>query len=147
VIIVVDTNIVFSSIANAEGTISDLLLNSSQIFEFYSPSSLLDELDTHHKKLIGLTGFKEAELNFLIRSILKKIDIIDIDSIPTATRLQAIKITENVDRFDAPFIALAIELNSILWTGDKKLIKGLSNQGIDWLLDTASIKKVRDEHL
>ncbi|MBP9927066.1 MAG: PIN domain-containing protein [Cyclobacteriaceae bacterium] len=146
-IVVVDTNIVFSGIANPDGTISDLLLNSFERFDFYAPSNLLEELDRHHKKLLALTGLKESDFNFLMRLILKRIDIIDIESISLATRLMAIKITENVDRFDAPFIALAMELNSVLWTGDKKLSKGLSNLGIDWVLDTVSIKKIRDEQL
>ena len=45
-IIVVDSNIIFSGILNAKGTISDLLLNSQHI-DFCSPSFLLEELENH----------------------------------------------------------------------------------------------------
>ena len=43
--IVVDTNIIFSGLLSSNGKISDLLLNSADIFDFYSPSYLLDELE------------------------------------------------------------------------------------------------------
>lgn len=43
--IIVDTNIIFSRLLSPNGTISDLLLNSSRILEFYSPTNLLDELE------------------------------------------------------------------------------------------------------
>ena len=35
--IVVDTNIIFSAILNTNGKIGDLLLNSDDVFQFYSP--------------------------------------------------------------------------------------------------------------
>lgn len=34
--IIVDTNIIFSCLLNSQGTISDLIFNSDNIFEFYS---------------------------------------------------------------------------------------------------------------
>jgi predicted nucleic acid-binding protein len=45
VILVVDTNIVFSGFLSPEGTISDLLLNSSDSFTFYATSAIIGELD------------------------------------------------------------------------------------------------------
>ncbi len=39
-ILVVDTNIVFSGILSPDGTISDLLLNSTDTFTFYAPSAI-----------------------------------------------------------------------------------------------------------
>lgn len=62
-IIVVDTNIIFSAILSPGGTISDVLLNSSNIFDFYAPDLLAEELARHHKKLFKLSGFSEQELD------------------------------------------------------------------------------------
>ncbi len=70
-------------------------------------------------------------MDFLQLTIFKKIDLIDLESIRQATFEKSIELTNNVDEYDAPFIALALELDSPLWTGDKKLIKGLSKKGID----------------
>ena len=142
--IVVDTNIIFSALLGPNGIISDLLLNSSDIFEFYSPTFVLDELNNHRAKLLKLGGYSAKELDFLQLTILKKIDLIDLESIQQSTFERSIELTKNVDEYDAPFIALALELDSPLWTGDKKLIRGLSKKGIDWALSTDIIIEIRD---
>jgi predicted nucleic acid-binding protein len=71
VIVVVDTNIIFGGLLNPTGTISDLLLNSSDTFEFYAPTSILEELENHHKKLLKISWYSENDLNFLKRIVLK----------------------------------------------------------------------------
>lgn len=142
--IVVDTNIIFSGLLSPNGTISDLLLNSSGIFDFYAPTYLLDELENHKEKLLKITGYSEKELDFLQRNLFKKIDLIDLESIRELTWEKAIELTKNVDEFDAPFIALALELDSPLWTGDNKLIKGLNKKGVDWILPTEIVTEIRN---
>lgn len=57
--IIVDTNIIFSGLLSPNGTISDLLLNSSDVFDFYSPTFVLEELENHRTKLLKITGFSE----------------------------------------------------------------------------------------
>ena len=63
--IVVDTNIVFSALLNPVSTISDLILNSSQSFDFYSPTSILSELRNNQQKLLKISCLKESELEEL----------------------------------------------------------------------------------
>lgn len=143
--VVVDTNIVFSGILSPNGTICDLLVNSSEVFDFYTPTAILDELNSHHKKLLKLSGISEVELDFLKWTIIKKIDLIDLESIRQTTWEKATELTKDVDEFDTPFIALSLELDSPLWTGDKKLTNGLKQKGIDWILNTETIKQIRNE--
>ncbi len=143
--IVVDTNIIFSGLLSPSGKISDLLLNSSNKFDFYSPTYVLDELKDHEKKLLKISGYTDNELEFLKRNIFKKIDLIDMVSIQDTTWEKAIKLVNEVDQYDTPFIALALELESPLWTGDKKLITGLNKKGIDWIFSTDIISVIRDE--
>jgi predicted nucleic acid-binding protein len=142
--VVVDTNIIFSGLLNPEGTISDLLLNSSGQLDFYSPNFILDELESHRKKLLKLSGFTERELDYLQLAIFKKVDLIDLESIKKSTFEEAQRLTADVDQFDFPFVALALELASPLWTGDKKLKNGLFKKGIDWVLTTENIAKIRN---
>lgn len=142
--IVVDTNIIFSGLLSPNGTISDLLLNSPDVFEFYSPTFLIEELENHQEKLLKISGFSKKELEFLQRNLFKKIDLIDLDSIRETTWKKAIELTKDVDEYDAPFIALALELDSPLWTGDKKLIKGLNKKDVDWVLTTDIITEIRN---
>ncbi len=83
--VVVDTNIVFSGILNPQGTISDLLLNSNMIFEFYAPAIITEELNRHREKLLKLSMLTELELDVLINILMKKIDLIDLDTFPSST--------------------------------------------------------------
>jgi putative PIN family toxin of toxin-antitoxin system len=144
--IVVDTNIVFSGLLTPNGKISDLLMNSDNKFEFYSPQSILEELDRHHNKLCSISKLQTTEINFLKRLILKKINIIDLEIVSIENWHRAIELTNNIDEFDAPFIALSLELDASLWTGDKKLINGLSSLGINWVLNTSDVQIIRDEY-
>jgi predicted nucleic acid-binding protein len=141
--IVVDTNIIFSGLLSPNGIISDLLLNSSGKFEFYSPTYVLNKLNNHQDKLLKLSGFSAQDLNYLKLMVFKKIDLIDLESIRESTFEKAVELTKDIDEFDIPFVALAIELESPLWTGDKKLSKGLSEKGIDWILTTEIITNIR----
>ncbi|WP_310991787.1 PIN domain-containing protein [Aequorivita marina] len=143
--IVVDTNIIFSAILSPEGTISDLLLNSFETFDFYAPTFVLDELKTHQNKILQISGLSEDDLDFLKRILLKKVTLINVEAFQNKSWQKALELTSNVDEFDTPFIALCIELEAQLWTGDKKLIKGLGLKGIDWLFDTAKMKEIRNK--
>lgn len=143
--IVIDTNIIFSGLLNPNGTISDLLLNSSDVFDFYSPTYILDELQNHKSKILKLSGYSVNDFKFLNRILFKKIDLIDMDSIQPSTWSKAIDLTKNIDEFDTPFVALSLELNALLWTGDKKLIKGMNKKGIDWVVSTEILSKIRNE--
>lgn len=88
--IVVDTNIIFSGLLSPNGTISDLLLNSSEIFNFYTPTYLIDELENHKDKFLRISGFSESDLEFLQRNIFKKIDLINLEFIKETTWRKAI---------------------------------------------------------
>ena len=142
--IVVDTNIVFSGLLSPQGTISDLLLNSSGIFDFYAPSYLVEELENHKIKLLSLANYSEIDFNFLNRNLFKKIELIDLNTIFETTWNKAIELSKDVDEFDAPFLALALELECPLWTGDKKLIHGLQAKGINWAFSTQAITEIRN---
>jgi predicted nucleic acid-binding protein len=74
--------------------------------------------------------------------LLKKIELIDLETIRPISWNNARELTGNVDEFDALFIALSLELEAQLWTGDKKLIMGLKTKGIEWILDTNQIIKI-----
>lgn len=143
--IVLDTNIIFSALLNPKGKISDLLLNSFGIFDFYSPTFVLEELKNHQNKLLKISGYSEKDLDFLLRIVFKKIELIDVINVQQSIWDDAFKLTQNLDEFDIPFIALSLELDAPLWTGDKKLINGLKEKHINWLLTTDTVLKIRTE--
>ncbi|MGB5982620.1 MAG: PIN domain-containing protein [Nonlabens sp.] len=142
--IVLDTNIVFSALLSKHGTINDILLNSAVSFDFYPPSFLLEELRNHQSKLLKISGYSSDELEVLKQEIYRNINFIDIERINENVFEKAYLLTHDVDEFDTPFIALALELEAHLWTGDKKLIKGLLEKGVGFLLDTEQLKRIRE---
>lgn len=141
--IVVDTNIVFSALLSPNGTINDLLLNSTDQFSFLAPTFLIEELDKHHSKLKSISGFNDQEINFLKRTIFRHIEFIDLEIIKNESWLKGYDLAKGIDEKDTPFIALTIDLNAKLWTGDKKLIKGLSKKEFTSFLSTENIQEIR----
>jgi predicted nucleic acid-binding protein len=142
--IVVDTNILFSGILNPNGSISDILLNSQEHFEFYAPTFVLEELENHHKKLMKISGLTESDIVFLKRQLFKHIELIDLENIHQSNWQESMELVKDIDEFDAPFIALSIELEAPLWTGDKKLVKGLSEKGVYRALTLSDMVLIRD---
>jgi predicted nucleic acid-binding protein len=53
--IVVDSNIVFSGILNPKSNISQILMNGSKYFEFYTIHQLTDEIFEHQDKIIKIS--------------------------------------------------------------------------------------------
>lgn len=143
--VVVDTNIVFSSLLSAESTISDLLLHSNEIFEFFAPDFLLFELKRHESKLLKLSAYRKDDLLFVKTTILKRINFIQLEAIRSEIWEAASTLTKNVDEFDTPFVALAIDMNAYLWTGDKRLSKGLIEQGFNNLISTNELLNIRGD--
>ena len=134
--IVVDTNVIFSALLNPKGKISEFFFNPSFEFDFYAPRFILDELKKHHQKLCLTSTLSADELEFLKQAILSKVKLIDLDGIGKDSWEKALALVKGIDEFDAPFVALSIEMESLLWTGDKKRRKGLESLGITWVVDT-----------
>lgn len=143
--VVVDTNILFSAILSPKGKIHDLLLNSEREFTFYAPSFLIEELDQHHSKLLKISGYTEHDVKFLKRTLFHHIEFIDPEIIQRESWVKGFEMTSDVDEKDIPFVALAIELEGLLWTGDKKLIKGLRSKEVNWALTTEELDQVRNK--
>lgn len=142
-IIVVDTNIIFSGLLNSDGFIGDILLNSGDSFEFYTPTIAMDELLRHKAKLLKLSGYTQNQFEFLLRVFFKEIQLIDLESINSDSLEKAEMLTHDVDIFDKPFVALSLELNAPLWTGDKKLVNGLNSKNFQLLISSKELNKLR----
>ena len=74
--IVIDTNIVFSSILNSNSKLARILLLPKSRFNFYSTEQLLAEIEQHKHKIKALTDFSDVELERIIKMITNKIRFI-----------------------------------------------------------------------
>ncbi|MBV6641016.1 MAG: hypothetical protein KI791_09865 [Cyclobacteriaceae bacterium] len=143
--VVVDTNILFSTLLNPHGKIGHLLFNSSSVFEFYCVTFLKEEIDCHTEKLLTISGFSDSELSERKILVYKQMKFIDVSSLPIADILTAVDLVQSIDPDDMPHVALAKYLNAKLWTGDKALIQGLREKGYEDVIDTNNLWDLRNK--
>ena len=138
--LVVDTNIVFSAILNPQSNIGDLILNNQHLIKIDAPEFLLFEIEKYSTRIETLS--KQTKENSLVSKILilNAITFISEELISQKSWEKAINLTSDIDEDDTPFVALAIEMNSNLWTGDKKLTKGLISKDNDLIITTQHLK-------
>lgn len=141
-IFVVDTNIIFSALLNPKSTVAEILFDIQDQFDFYAPEFLLTEIERYSEKIAKYTKLDKENLKIVKSSVLSSIEFISEDLISESSWGKAIKLTKDIDENDTPFIALSIELNEKLWTGDKKLIKGISEKQLDLTITTEEMKKM-----
>ena len=94
--IVVDTNIVFSTLLNSDGVIGDLIYNSDRYFEFYSCSYMRFEIQKHWEKLKKISKLSDEQLEVSYTQILIKIKFINEEIIPVEIWLSSEKISKNM---------------------------------------------------
>lgn len=135
-IVIIDSNIVFSAILNSQSKIGQIIINSSNIFRFYTVSLLKDEIERHKDKLLSISGFTDEQYQNSYQKIIRRINFIDDILIPDDVIEDAIDLVADIDENDILFVALTNHLHAKLWTGDKKLISGLKAKGYSKTLTT-----------
>jgi predicted nucleic acid-binding protein len=141
--IVIDTNILFSAIMNTDGKIGDLLLNSSDVFQFYSPHYAKDELKVHHDKLEKLSKLSFDEIETAKALLFKHIRFINSAIISLEIWLYAEKTMSDIDPDDTEFFALSEYLDCFIWTGDKKQHNKLLAKNIRRTIFTTDLWELR----
>lgn len=143
--IVVDTNIVFSALLNTESYIGDLIMNSDEVFTFYSAQYLRQELENHKDKLIGISNLSEQELDESKFQVFDKIHFLAEEQIPFKIWHQSANYVRDVDMDDIAFVAMSEYLDVKLWSGDKQLIKVLRSKGFTRCISTQELLEWRRE--
>lgn len=142
--IVVDTNIVFSTLLNSNSNIADLLFNSGDIFEFYTCSYMRYEIQKHWERLKKISKLSDKQLRISYTQVLAKLKFINEELIPEETWLASEQITKGIDIDDTDFVALTAFLRATLWTGDKVLYKGLKKINFKKIVNTAELITLRE---
>jgi predicted nucleic acid-binding protein len=139
--VIADTNIIISALISPKGKESDIFLNPAYDFRKYTCNFLYDEIFKHKAKILKAAGLKASDFLEVYFNISSRIRFINEEQIPDAVWEKALSFTTGIDENDTPFVALSLYLDGYLWTGDKKLIKGLSARGFQNILTTADIFK------
>lgn len=143
--LVIDSNIFISGLITPNGTISKLIMKDLIKSQIICPDFLYNEVNDKLDKIKKITQFTDSELKDLIQRFTRKIVFIDNDLIEFTHQKQAYQLVKNVDKKDLLFVALSLQTNFPLWTGDKKLISGLKEKGFyNTILTTELLKWVND---
>jgi len=140
--LVVDTNIVFSTLLNPHSVIGDILMNVQDDVTFFAPEILKEELKRHADKIKAYTKLDKHTLSVIEDLVLSSIHFVSEELVTEQSWSKAFTLIKDIDENDTPFIALAIEFNTKLWTGDKKLSEGLTKKGVDMILSTTELIKI-----
>jgi len=114
--VVVDTNILFSALLAEASRLRDILLESEH--QFYAPNYLFVELFRYKDKIEKVGKLQEDDLLTYLQMMLEKIHFIQINLINDTNRQTAYDLCKDIDIKDTVFVALCLELDAYLWTGD-----------------------------
>ncbi len=137
--VVVDSNIVFSAILNTQSIIGQVLINGTNFFTWYSTALLKDEIVAHKEKICAISGFSQEQFELIFYQISKHINFVDEVLLSNEEIARAYSMVKDIDENDTLFVALSNKLNAPLWTGDKKLSRGLNNKGYTKTLTTEAV--------
>jgi predicted nucleic acid-binding protein len=141
--VIIDANIVFSAILNVDGQISDLLLNSS-MFTFVAPDFLRHEIHSHHDKLMKLSRLPLSSIQEAEYHVCRAITFVSETTISRVNWQFAVDLASDIDEKDIVYVAFAKQFNGHLWTGDKRLIRGLLSKDFRGVIATDSLSALRE---
>jgi predicted nucleic acid-binding protein len=81
--------------------------------------------------MLKLTKLTEIEFFTFFNSIVENVKFVPLSFISIESRERAYTLCLGTDLKDIPFVALSIELNAPLYTGDNKLKSGLLAKGFN----------------
>lgn len=140
--IVVDANIVISTMLKTNGVVAELLLRAKPRPEFFVPEFVRTELSLHRAKLAKLTGASLDDLAVLEEVVLSGMTTVSAERIDGVHWERATALVATIDPKDDHYVALALHLKCPLWTGDKKLLKRLRDQTGIQIMDTDEVRQL-----
>jgi len=126
---VIDTNIIFSMLILKNSRLRDAFFEKK--VKWYAPNFVLVEIFKRKEKLLKYSHLTDSEMYELLYQIFQKIKFINEQIISKRNKAKAYELCKGIDEHDTPIVALALELNASIWTGDKKLKDGLIHKGFD----------------
>lgn len=134
--IIIDSNIAFSAILNVNSRIGQIIINGFKYYDFYSPEYIRTELLEHQEKIKKIANLTDNAFLETYELIIRNVIILNHSILPIKFYKHATEICNSIDIDDTVFVAFAEYIRGKLWTGDKKLLKGLSDKGFKRMITT-----------
>lgn len=113
--LVIDTNIFIAGLLK-NGKIRELIVNSK--FDLFMPEIVYEEIIEHKRELLNKSALSEQDFNHLSSLLSGYIKIIP-NLISKPYKEEAERIMHNLDKDDAPIVAVSLLLNACpIWSDD-----------------------------
>lgn len=132
-IVVVDTNIVFSALLSKGNKFARHLFETKN--NWVTPAYLFYEVFNHKDRIVNKSKLTVEEFQEHFLLLFSHIDIINVQKVSTRSFFLAHKFLNDKDPFDIPFFALAIEMNAKIWTMDNNFRQGVLNSKLSGLYE------------
>lgn len=127
--IVVDTNVLFSALLKSKSHFSEQLLTTDA--RFFICELAVVELFKHKNRIAQYSALSEDEILRAYYLLLRRVSLYKEDLIEPEHWKEAYALCKEIDENDTPHVALTLELDGLLWTTDRRLIRGLTSGGFD----------------
>lgn len=141
-IVIVDTNIIISACLNYQSELFSIIISNASKLEFVTSTYALDEIKEHRGLILSKTKVKPDRFDLNLELLLEQIFVIDDREITNDQLREAEIFSKEINVDDTLFIALAIAMGGLLWTGDKKLYKGVRKIGFINIINTDDLKSI-----
>lgn len=140
-IVISDTNIIFSCFYTPNGAMATILKNEKNKLQFIAPSYLLEEVKEHLPILMERNHLTKKRALDILKEATKNITFYDLEEIKKKNREKAVEVAKDIDPDDYLFIALHFETGHKIWTCDTRLANGLKEKGYDMCITTNEIRE------
>lgn len=138
-IVTVDVNILFSAVITPDSRIGEIVTHPTAPFQRVSCYYAFVELFKHQPKIIKLAKRTEGETLDILYTLLRHLEFCSETLIEQRHWLEAERLTSGVDSFDVAYLALTLQTDGWLWTGDKKLTTHLKSIGFNRIVTTGEL--------
>lgn len=140
-LVIIDANILFSALITPNGKLAQILAHPTLPIRKISCHFLVTELFKHQEKIAHFSKKTPEHVIEDIYHYLKNIHLYDETFIEDKNWREADRLTKGVDSFDINYVALALQTDGWLWTGDKKLAAHLRQMNFDHVINTDELYK------
>lgn len=122
---IVDANVLISIMISGKSSYKPILT----FFNFYTPDFVFEEIEKYKLTILEKTRLNLQEFQRFTFFVFNKVSVIPRIVISNDAIEKALELTHDVDIKDLSYVALAIELDYVLLTRDKHLVKGVKKKG------------------